>query len=257
MLLFLFSCKKGTDRFPYTEIGGHAGSGLHISSSNYHDNSLESYQYACSFEHIHWIELDVQLSADHTWWLFHDLDLSVESTGSGSISLCTDAYLSTVKYKSLEGEKLIRLVDLPSDLNGRTLLLDVKEVKGITNEIIDSASIVSSLLSIQNHFKNGSLALVSNGGRYVSTLKSAGFQVFLNSENAIDYLAFSDYIYTDGAVFRNTSVNSDDMEQMKMHGKKSIIYDVRSPKGIRSAFKKYPEVILADDIKATLIEKYK
>lgn len=254
-LVVLFACKKVKDRYPDTELGGHAGAGLHISSSNYHDNSLEAYEYACSYSEIKMIELDIQLSADHTWWLFHDLELSVESSGKGNIPEASDAYLSTLRYETLEREKLVRLLDLPSDLHGRTLLLDVKEVKG--TGLIDSAAMIQALIQAKNYFTNGKLALVSNGGRYLETLSSLGFEIYLNAQNATDYLSIPNHALTQGALFRNAAIEAEDIEKLQAVSKKSIIYDVRSPKGIRRALKKKPAVLLADDIKATIIEKYK
>src|SRR5688500_5848438 len=113
VLPFLFCCGKRKDLYPGTTIGGHACAGLHISSSNYHDNSLEAYKYARSFETVLMIEVDAQLSSDGTLWLFHDPELDKESTGTGSVSQKNDAYLSGVNYESLEHERLIRLSDLP------------------------------------------------------------------------------------------------------------------------------------------------
>jgi hypothetical protein len=39
-------------------------------------------------------------------------------------------------------------------------------------------------------------------------------------------------------------------------GKKVIIFEVRSPKGIKSALKKHPNYLVTDDLRATIIEKY-
>ena len=61
----------------------------------------------------------------------------------------------------------------------------------------------------------------------------------------------------DGAVFRNSDIAVSDVVAVKTFGKKVIIYDVRSAKGIRSALDKSPDFLLTDDIKTTLIEKYK
>lgn len=257
MFLALISCKKGKDLYPGTQIGGHAGAGLHISSSNYHDNSLEAYKYARSFESIHMVEVDVQLSKDGTLWLFHDPELSIESNGNGFIPQSSDEYLSGLKYRSLEKEKLIRLEDLPPDLKGIALLLDLKESDGTPAGLIDSTQMMQALEHAKNYFKNGTLSLVTNTGRFVSSIKGMGYGIYFNAVNAAHFESYENKLLMDGAVFRSSDITASDVIAVKSSGKKAIIYDVRSAKGIRLALDKSPDFLLTDDIKTTLIEKYK
>jgi glycerophosphoryl diester phosphodiesterase len=253
----LVSCKKHKDLYPDTLIGGHACAGLHISSSNYHDNSLEAYRYARSFENVLLVEADAQISADGTIWLFHDPELSVESTGSGFIPQKEDDYLSGLKYRSLEKEGVIRLSDLPADLKGIRLILDLKESDGTETGIIDSARVIDALKQAKQYFYNGKLAIVTNSRRFVPTIKGLGYFVYYNVVNGNEYLSYADKMVADGAVFRNSDIGISDVNVVKSLGKEVIIYDVRSVKGIRSALEKSPDYLLTDDIKATLIEKYK
>jgi glycerophosphoryl diester phosphodiesterase len=258
LLPFLFfSCRKHKDLYPDTIIGGHACAGLHISSSNYHDNSLEAYKYARSFETVLLIEVDAQLSSDGTLWLFHDPELDTESTGSGSVSQKDDAYLSGLKYKSLEHEHLIRLSDLPADLKGISLLIDLKESDGTVSGLIDSTKLIIALNQAKEYFYNGDLGVVTNTGRFLSTIKGLGFKIYYNAVNAVQFLNYPNLSVLDGAVFRNSEIVLSDVNSVKSFGKEVIIFDVRSPKGIKSALDKTPDYLLTDDIKATLIEKYK
>ncbi len=75
--------------------------------------------------------------------------------------------------------------------------------------------------------------------------------------NASQFLNYPVMSITDGAVFRNSEIAVSDVNSVKSFGKEVIIYDVRSPNGIKSALDKTPDYLLTDDIKATLIEKYK
>jgi glycerophosphoryl diester phosphodiesterase len=255
--LFLVSCKKHKDLYPDTIIGGHACAGLHISSSNYHDNSLEAYKYARSFEKVLMVEVDAQLSLDGTLWLFHDPELDEESTGSGTLPQKEDSYLSGLKYKSLEKEKLIRLSDLPADLKGIRLVIDLKESNGTETELIDSTKLIDALNQAKQYFYNGELGLVTNTRRFVPTIKGIGFYVYYNAVNANQFLSYSTAPLSDGAIFRNSDISISDVNGVKSFGKEVLIYDVRSAKGIKSALEKTPDYLLTDDIKATLIEKYK
>lgn len=258
VLFSLLSCKKREDRYPLTKIGGHACAGLHISSSNYHDNSLEAYRYALSFEKVEMIEVDAQLSLDGTLWLFHDPELDVESDGSGKIPQKNDDYLSGLKYKSLEKEQVIRLMDLPSDLNGVCLVFDLKESDGVGG-IVDSTMLYEALIEAQEYFHNGSLAIISNSGRFFDILhQSTGYMTYYNAANVEAFLnsPYSGNSY--GAAFRSSDVSEEDLDLLQsFNNRRVILYDVRSPEGIRSALEKRPSYLLTDDIKATLIEKYK
>ncbi|WP_343633770.1 glycerophosphodiester phosphodiesterase family protein [Fluviicola sp.] len=256
-VLVLLSCKKHKDLYPDVVIGGHACAGLHISSSNYHDNSLEAYKYARSFEKVQMVEVDAQLSLNGTLWLFHDPELSEESTGSGYIPQKEDGYLSGLKYKSLEKEQLIRLTDLPADLKGIRLLIDLKESDGTEIGVVDSTRVIDALKQAKQYFYNGNLAIVTNSRRFVPTIKGLGFEVYYNSVDADQFLSYSDNNLSAGAVFRNSDIDISDVNAVKSLGKDVILYDVRSPNGIRSALDKNPTYLLTDDIKATLIEKYK
>ena len=257
LVLVLVSCGKHKDLYPETVIGGHACAGLHISSSNYHDNSLEAYKYARSFEKILMVEVDAQLSKDGTLWLFHDPLLDEESSGSGAVPQKEDGYLSGIKYNSLEKERLIRLSDLPADLKGIRLLIDLKESDGTEAGLIDSTRLIEALQGAKQYFYNGEIALVTNTRRFVPTIKGLGFYVYYNALNATEFLNYATAFLSDGAVFRNSEIAVSDVNWVKSLGKKVIIYDVRSPGGIKSALEKGPNYLLTDDIKATLIEKYK
>ena len=256
IVLFLASCKKHKDLYPETVIGGHACAGLHISSSNYHDNSLEAYRYARSFDKVMMVEVDAQLSQDGTLWLFHDPELKEESNGDGAIPQKNDAYLSGLTYRSLEKEQLIRLQDLPADLKGVCLLIDLKEADG-TGGLIDSTLLIHALNNAKQYFYNGDVALITNTGRFLPAIKGLGFRIYYNAVDADQFVTNYDTPVVSGAVFRNSDIEDSDVSAVRALGKEVIVYDVRSPEGIKSAFEKSPDYLLTDDIKATLIEKYK
>ena len=76
LVLLIFSCQKKQDN-ANTKIIGHGATGLKMQSSFYHDNSLESIHKALETEGCDGIEIDVQLSASGTLWLFHDAELAL------------------------------------------------------------------------------------------------------------------------------------------------------------------------------------
>ncbi|MNY72919.1 hypothetical protein D3C86_2115780 [compost metagenome] len=81
--------------------------------------------------------------------------------------------------------------------------------------------------------------------------------MYCDAVDAAQFLNNANALISDGASFRNSAITISDVNAVKSLGKEVILYDVRSPKGIKSAFNKFPDYLLTDDIKATLIEKYK
>jgi hypothetical protein len=64
-------------------------------------------------------------------------------------------------------------------------------------------------------------------------------------------------IYTiSGYVVRNSDFDKNEIELIKNANKDLFIFEIRSPKGIRSALNKNPDALITDDIRAALIEKY-
>ena len=84
------------------------------------------------------IEFDVNRSADGTWWLYHDDDLTAGTTGTGPIQDATDAEIATLRIDGGMGydpltqadtQSLPRLSDVLDGLAGYqgTLIVDCKD----------------------------------------------------------------------------------------------------------------------------------
>lgn len=255
--VMLFSCGKKKDRYPSVKLGGHACSGLSVSSALYHDNSLEAYNYALSYNEITLIEMDVQISANGTAWLFHDEKLSLESTGNGCIPEMQDEELATLHYTTLEKEDLTRLGDLPGNLRGRHLILDLREFNSCSGELLDSLLIFTALEDATAHFYNGHISIVSNTNRFLQAFQSLGWTTYFNAYNTGHFMNYPDKQWYSGVCVRSADISEEEVKNIKSAGFQVILYDVRSPKGIRKAFKKHPDYVLTDDIKAAILEKYR
>jgi hypothetical protein len=55
---------------------------------------------------------------------------------------------------------------------------------------------------------------------------------------------------------RNSKFDREEMAQIQATEKNVVIFEVRSPKGIRSALRKLPDYLITDDLRASIIEKY-
>lgn len=255
VFLFLIACKR-KDRFPAVELIGHAGSGLTNTTNPFHDNSMESIAYAMQFNEIQGVEIDIQISADTTAWLMHDMQLAVETTGEGCVSESSDVYLSSIRYKTLEKEALIRLKDVPNLFVNKHLILDLRGKEGCDNTDVPLNVVLKALEGVPTQFSGAEIIAMIDNASWLEELKNRGFSVYLNVYNLQNFYQYNWEAF-DGVCFSNSKVSSEEVSELLGFNKKVIIFDVRAPKTIRKALKKGPSYLLTDDIKATIIEKYK
>lgn len=253
--LLLFACGKKSS-FP-VDIIGHAGNGLSIQSSIYHSNSLESIELALGTAGVKGVEIDLQLSADNELWLLHDRNLETETTGNGCVSESTYAELSTIRFKTVNKEKLVRLKDLNfSAYSGKIFYLDIRHYNGCTEALIDQNTVITALQPIITEWNDVQFIVITNHKPWLDGFSDLGWTVYSDVESLDEIQTLKQYNYHyDGIVIRNSVVTKEDIAAIKSENKKVILFDVRAPKPIRQALKKQPDGIIADDLKAALIEK--
>lgn len=257
LLFLLLGCKKGKDLYPETILGGHACAGLNASNSPYHDNSKEAFEYALSYPEIGAIEIDVRISKDTTAWLFHDDRLDETTNGTGCVSDRSDAYLMNLKYRGLKNEKLVRAIDLPADLKGTQLIVDFRELSGCDLQPADSVVLVQGLRDINEHFYNTSITVICNSTRLLSVFQTWGWKKFLYSYNYTHFYNYQTYIPFDGVCWSSSVCSEEEVQAVKSTGKEVVLFSVRSPKTIRKALKKHPNIILVDNLKEGINEKFR
>jgi glycerophosphoryl diester phosphodiesterase len=252
-LFLLGSCHK-KDKYNDIRIIGHAGSGLATPTSVYNADSQEAVEHAIGMQGIDGVEIDIQCSASGTAWLFHDASLDANTNGSGCINSLTDDYLQTLHFKTLEKEKLVQLKDLDFPFGERLLFLDVRSLNECTGHPIDQQMMINA---IETALPDGILVtVITNNPDWVHDFYLKGWKVYFDVRDVSGYLNGGVMDETAGLCIRNAEISKNQVEDMHSSGKEVIIFEARSPKGIRSALKKFPDYLLADDLKATLIEKY-
>jgi glycerophosphoryl diester phosphodiesterase len=258
LLFILYSCSKSKN-FESVQIIGHGGNGLENLNSFYHDNSIEAIEMALPMDGCNGVELDIQLSSDGELWLYHDDFLESETNGQGCINDQTDAYLESISYKSIQKERLAKLseVDLKL-LKNKQLYLDLRHYNFCSKELVNVNQVIQRLQELEfDHLTETELYCVVSNNQWVQPLLIAGFKVMTTIYELEDFEEILQlYPEVSGAVVNNKSVNLEDVKLMEMKGKKVVIFEMRSPKGIRSALKKYPFGIMTDDVRTALMEKY-
>lgn len=253
LLFILNSCSKNKN-FETVKILGHAGNGLNISNSMYHDNSYNSIQFALSQNGCDGVEIDVQLSKDGTAWLFHDTNMKEETNLDNCINSLNDNEISILAYNHFNDEKLLKLTDL--SVTSKTIFLDIRHHNECTNDLVDLNKFLTEIHTFQNLNSNCEILLITNYPNWINTLQAENFEVcFAPNENENLNDLISNYSIKT-MIFKNKEINSQEIQFLKSKNIKIAIFEIRSPKGIRSAFNKYPDYLISDDLKAAIIEKY-
>lgn len=257
-LLFalLYSC-GGKTIYPTVQVMGHGGNGLSNPSSFYHDNSLESIHLALSKTGCDGIEVDVQLSASGTLWLFHDEKVSDELSLNGCIAELSDAELENAYYKTIHKEKIIRLSDLPVDLlQGRTIFLDLRHANSCSNSIVDYSKVESQLMEFRENHSNSKIVVFSQYLPWLMSLKLKNFEVMTEIQSISEYNTLvTEFPELDGIVSRNKNISKEEVSLIQSEQRKVVLFDMRSASGSRKALKKVPNSVLTDDLNTTLIER--
>jgi len=255
-LFFLFSCTK-QDNYSSIQIIGHAGMGLAMPNSMYHDNSKEAIDYALLMKGCNGVEVDVQLSSDGDLWLYHDPNLDSETNTSGCIPEMTSMQLTSVKYKSFHNEKLIKLNDLDSNLLiGKTLYLDIRKVNYCSNTEINSQVLIDALNTI-SFLKNPEInvVVVSNNLSFLNSAHSNGYNVAYEINDGFDFLSIQQsFPNIKELIVKNKNVTSEQVSTYQSSGISVTIFEMRSASGIRKSLRKNPNAIITDDLREAIIE---
>jgi glycerophosphoryl diester phosphodiesterase len=257
-VLIAFGCSK-SKQYDTVRIYGHAGTGLENIASVYHDNTIEAVDLALSMQGCNGVEVDVHLSADGDLWLFHDAQLESETNLSGCIPDASNAVLSTGKYSTLHQEKIARLSDIDTNhLQGKEIVLDLRHYNECAGEFVNVAQIIDRLVDLGYSSAKGFTVLVNVSLKeWIQPFLNAGFNTVL-SIYAMSEFTYAESIYPGiyGYIMKNSDVTEENVEAIQQTGKKLFIFEVRSPKMTREAFRKAPDGILSDDLRTAIIEKY-
>ena len=253
IICFLISCKKQSHE--NIKVIGHAGMGLSMQNSIYHDNSFQAVKLALSYQGSNGVEVDVQMDQNGCLWLYHNDMLQDETNGNGCINDNQTIELEKVIYKTIQKEKLTKLEQILSLKDStQNLFLDIRYLNACSNTLIDISVFETSLtkLGITN-LKNVHL-IIPNQNWAIQLSKS--YSVYYCSDKfdeSKQFLVENQQIQ--GLIIRNKYVSKSQVNQIENMDRKVYLYDIRSPKGNRLSLSKFPTGIITDDIRAALIER--
>ena len=250
-LSVIFACNK-QESYPDVKIFGHAGMGMDIAYSIYHDNSLEAIQLALALPTIDGVEVDVRMSADGTLWLYHENLLEAHTDGEGCIFETTDAQLAKLRYESLHKEKLARLDQILPILGKRQIILDLKHWNACTEGYVDMVRFKEALYEIPEQYWD-QITLDTSNPNWLAEL-STDFSVVFSTVSVEEGLKQLQKVPAlKGLMLRSKDITAEQIAQLKSTGKNCFLFEMRSSKKQRAALQKQPFAILADDPRGALV----
>lgn len=253
VVLTLFSCTK--NNHSSIPVFGHAGMGLSMENSLYHDNSKESVELCLALPNSDGVEVDVQMDSQGELWLYHDEFLDNISSVDGCVNETTTSQLEQAFYKTLKKEKLVKLSQISPLINeNQKLFLDIKNRNSCSNTIINFSLFQESLSKILGNNTSNVYVILSDSN-WLDDL-SMIYQVYYSTDNFSEgFNILTENPNVRGLVIRNKAIEKSQIEAIKNLNKEVYLYDIRSPKGNRVAFSKHPSGIITDDIRAALVDR--
>lgn len=254
LFIVLFACTK-SEAVKNIRVFGHAGMGLSMDNSIYHDNSKEAVTLALNLPSSNGVEVDVRLGADGTLWLYHDEWLEAETNGKGCVSEWSDLDLSKINYETLKKEKLVTLADvLPLLHIDQQLFIDLKHVNSCRNERVDFERLKEAFEEQLQGYEH-QVKIICAYEFWLNEL-AATYEVLYSTDDVEEGKKIvQKHPNLTGLVMRNAVIQAADVSWMQQQNQEVYLYDIRSLKGIRQAFAKNPTGIFADDIRKALEER--
>jgi len=254
LLCVLFACSK-SEEVKNILVFGHAGMGLSMDNSIYHDNSKEAVSLALNLPTSNGVEVDVRLAADGTLWLYHDEWLEAETNGKGCVSELNEPELSQFTYQTLKHEKLVKLVDALALLReDQILFIDLKEFNSCQNQRINFHELKEAL-NTQIGMNSYRVKIICSYEYWLNDLMQEYDVLFSTDDLPYGKKILTKYSELEGLVIRNEVINSTDVKWIKEQDRTVYLYDIRSLRGIRKAYEKNPTGIFSDDLRNALEER--
>ena len=249
LVLLLLSCSKKED-FSEVQVIGHAGMGLEMPNSIFHDNSLEAIDLALTIPGSNGVEIDVQMDLNGRLWLFHDELLNEESNGTNCIPSNTSEYLKTIRYSSSKQEELIQLSQIPfNQFQNKRFFLDLKTLNKCSGNTVSIEDFKAALTAID---LPENCSIILSDPSWIPFFID-DFTIYFASDdfqNAKTILTQEAMVK--GLVIRNAAVNIAQTQEIIEQNKEIYLFEIRSPKGVKSALQKRPSGIISDDLRAAI-----
>ena len=238
-------------RFPEIEVVGHAGAGLDMERVPFPGNTQESLDFAIALGLSH-VEIDLQLSSDGHWILFHDDFLQARTNFSGCIGEYNLPELENLRYNGFPNTKIPAFKDL--DVSSfETVFLDIRDYRPCADfQSIDTAQMHQEIIAAAERFPNQHFVIISRRIPVLLHFKNLGFDVCFETVDVANMALASSNFGIDFFTFRNRNISANEVASARQSGWRIMLFDTKSHAGNRQAMKKNPNFVLTDAVVSAL-----
>lgn len=267
--ILVFGCAKidlSPNELDEILVIGHGGMGFMSPQNPLPENSLESIKEAMELLRADGVEVDVQVSAEGTLWLYHDEFLQTMTNCQGCLSEKTDAELRQCRYRNFlansgPGPKLITLAELFAYFQSYPefplLVLDLK----VSSPCADSAihrqwrreKFAAHIDSLARHFRASERILVTTPNFLaLQAVRQLNDKILLYAEiGGEDYLDEILRDGFDGVIVYNERASAERIHMFKGAGLGILLFNMKTRQGISEAINKQPDMLMTDNIRLT------
>lgn len=238
-------------RFPEIAVVGHAGAGLDMERVPFPGNTQESLDFAVALGLRH-VEVDLQLSSDGHWILFHDDFLDARTNFSGCISQYSRLDLQDLRYNGFANNKIPALDEI--DFSAfETVFLDIRDYRPCENfQSIDTALMHLEILSISERFPQQHFVIISRRIPVLLHFKNLSFDVCFETVEVENMYHAAMNFGIDFFTFRNKNISAGELATARQFGWRIMLFDAKSHAGNRRAMQKKPNFVLTDAVVSAL-----
>jgi hypothetical protein len=249
-MFVLFACRKG-DTFLQVEVVGHAGAGLDVERVPFPGNTQQSLDFAASLGAKN-IEVDIQLTRDNQWMLFHDDFLELRTNFSGCIRGYTKSELESTRFLGFPNIGLLSLME--TDFSRfECIFLDIRHYDACASfALLDTAVMHQEILEIVQRFPQQRFIVLSRRIPVLNHFRNLGLKVCHEVSNFAVLEASGLNNDFDFFALRNASISRAEIAKAKSLGWRVMLFDVKSHAGNRSAMKKNPNFVMTDALVSAL-----
>jgi len=267
LLVFILGCKKSDDDSIVNLNGGvidtygHAGTGFYGYNYHFPTNSMESIEEAFLVYGSTGVEVDIQLSADSVFFLYHDEFLNTATNGNGCIQDLQSNYIANCHYNLTYTENIdynITVVPLSELLQWAStqnpqpdLRFDMRGVSFCTGINVSPDLIAEVLCSlVQEYNITSKIYIDSNNPTIVERMVSCNtdFHFYLGVISLDDGIPSNIYNATEGYIINAQSVEKEDIEKAHADNKKVTLFNVRERASCKEAIEMHPDGIISDNL---------
>lgn len=246
LILTSVRCKK-QESFPQVSVIGHAIFGLDVERNPFPGNTRNSLNHAQKFG-LKNIEIDLQLTADNHWVLFHDDFLQRKTNFSGCIRNFELEDLNQVRYQGYKNIGIPALLELDFE-NFESVFLDIRHYDPCDNfSSLQLNSMQEDILALRLSFPQVKFLIVSRNNSVLIHFQNLDFLVCKEVSSYAEILQNFSNTGNRFYTIKNEQISQQEVQLARDFGLQILISGIKSFSGNRNAMRKNPNFVLTDDV---------